>query len=202
MDDLGKVTTVPFGGISINSGKETTAIVILDNEDNIEDVETTSINDNESVMLQIEITTARHHSTLGFQHSHQLQRAISPPPALSNVETSQHKQGNNLQAGLKVVRKHLGKSRSASTAAAAAPPAKVVSDRRDDSLMQLQDGIQGAILHCKKPFNTSREDGELYLWRRNANGQLGLGKINGQSCTNASSKVLTARVSTGEHIQL
>ncbi|KAH6760628.1 hypothetical protein C2S51_017577 [Perilla frutescens var. frutescens] len=45
---------VPSDGISVNSGKETTDIVILDNEDNIEDVETTSINENESVMLQIQ----------------------------------------------------------------------------------------------------------------------------------------------------
>ncbi|XP_057786967.1 probable membrane-associated kinase regulator 2 isoform X1 [Salvia miltiorrhiza] len=78
--------------------------------------------------------------------------ALSPE---GNVKNSQQKQGKNLQAGLKVVRKHLGKSRSASaSAAAAAPPA---SDRRDDSLLQLQDGIQGAILHCKKSFNASRD---------------------------------------------
>ncbi|XP_047969091.1 probable membrane-associated kinase regulator 2 [Salvia hispanica] len=77
--------------------------------------------------------------------------AASPPE--SNVKNSQ---GKNLQAGLKVVRKHLGKSRSASAAAAAAAAAPP-SDRRDDSLLQVQDGIQGAILHCKKSFNTSRE---------------------------------------------
>lgn len=67
------------------------------------------------------------------------------------------KQGN-IPAGLRVVCKHLGKSRSASSAAvAAAPSAPVVSRRRDDSLLQQQDGIQGAILHCKRSFNSSRE---------------------------------------------
>ncbi|KAL8543559.1 hypothetical protein ACS0TY_004207 [Phlomoides rotata] len=68
------------------------------------------------------------------------------------------KQGtNNLQAGLRVVRKHLGKSRSASSAVSAASPVKTTSERRDDSLLQVQDGIQGAILHCKRSFNASRE---------------------------------------------
>lgn len=70
--------------------------------------------------------------------------------------TTHPKQGNiNLQAGLKVVKKHLGKSRSASAAVATAPPGKTTSNRRDDSLLQLQDGIQGAILHCKRSFNAS-----------------------------------------------
>lgn len=65
------------------------------------------------------------------------------------------KQGN-IPAGLRVVYKHLGKSRSASAAVAASPPALVSSKRRDDSLLQQQDGIQGAILHCKRSFNASR----------------------------------------------
>lgn len=64
------------------------------------------------------------------------------------------KQGN-LPAGLRVVCKHLGKSRSASSTVAAAPPPSS-SKRRDDSLLQQQDGIQSAILHCKRSFNASR----------------------------------------------
>ncbi|CAN0910421.1 Probable membrane-associated kinase regulator 2 [Linum grandiflorum] len=67
------------------------------------------------------------------------------------------KQGN-LQAGLRVVCKHLGKSRSASSAAVAAAPSPTTSSqRRDDSLLQQQDGIQSAILHCKRSFNASRD---------------------------------------------
>ncbi|CAN1254137.1 Probable membrane-associated kinase regulator 2 [Linum perenne] len=62
----------------------------------------------------------------------------------------------NLQAGFRVVCKHLGKSRSASSAVAAAPP-PTATERRDDSLLQQQDGIQSAILHCKRSFNASRE---------------------------------------------
>ncbi|TKY70985.1 membrane-associated kinase regulator 2 [Spatholobus suberectus] len=66
-----------------------------------------------------------------------------------------------LPAGLSVVCKHLGKSRSASSAVvAAAPPPFVSSKRRDDSLLQQQDGIQGAILHCKRSFNASRAECE------------------------------------------
>lgn len=71
--------------------------------------------------------------------------------ALPNSKSQ--KQGN-LHAGLRVVCKHLGKSRSASSSAAAVSPSG--SNRRDDSLLQQQDGIQSAILHCKRSFNSSR----------------------------------------------
>jgi len=56
------------------------------------------------------------------------------------------KQGNvPLPAGL---RKHLGKGR-------APPPPFESSKRRDDSLLQQHDWIQGAILHCKRSFNAA-----------------------------------------------
>lgn len=79
-----------------------------------------------------------------------------PPPAESGGEgvKGQLRQGN-IPAGLRVVCKHLGKSRSASSAVAAAPSSSS-SSRRDDSLLQQQDGIQSAILHCKRSFNASR----------------------------------------------
>lgn len=78
----------------------------------------------------------------------------SEPQATASIAKSCHKQG--FPAGLRVVCKHLGKSRSASSAVAAAPSGAVVSQRRDDSLLQQQDGIQSAILHCKRSFNASR----------------------------------------------
>lgn len=81
-----------------------------------------------------------------------------PPPPMVKAGV----RSNNLQAGLKVVRKHLGKSRSTSAAAAVSPPG---SNRRDDSLLELQDGIQGAILHCKRSFNSDRE-GESAIFSR------------------------------------
>ncbi|XP_051151418.1 probable membrane-associated kinase regulator 2 [Andrographis paniculata] len=84
------------------------------------------------------------------------------PAPVKNVKTQPKQVGNNLQAGLKVVRKRLGKSRSASCAAVAAPPPPppTASNRRDDSLLQVQDGIQSAILHCKRSFNATRDGGE------------------------------------------
>ncbi|KAL2516720.1 putative membrane-associated kinase regulator 2 [Abeliophyllum distichum] len=90
---------------------------------------------------------------------------VSEGAALNNVKSQ--KQGNNLQAGLKGVLKHLGKNRSESSAPVPAtdPPANMSSSRRDDSLLQQQDGIQGAILHCKRSFNASRELEQFVLPR-------------------------------------
>ncbi|KAL5813116.1 hypothetical protein ACOSQ3_028066 [Xanthoceras sorbifolium] len=80
--------------------------------------------------------------------------AASPATALMQSP----KQGNNITAGFRVVSRHLGKSKSASSTAAAA----VLSPaRRDDSLLLQHDGIQSAILHCKKSFNSSRDSSSL-----------------------------------------
>lgn len=88
-----------------------------------------------------------------------------PPPAVAaaaaSCEEKSGKQGKLLlPAGLRVVCKHLGKSRSASSAAVAAAPVSGATvkqgRRRDDSLLEQQDGIQSAILHCKRSFNLSR----------------------------------------------
>lgn len=70
-----------------------------------------------------------------------------------------------LPAGLKVVCKHLGKSRSASSAVAAVQTATIQARRRDDSLLQQQDGIQSAIQHCKRSFNASRDSHSSNLSR-------------------------------------
>ncbi|KMZ58250.1 hypothetical protein ZOSMA_78G00160 [Zostera marina] len=61
------------------------------------------------------------------------------------------------------VRKRLGKIKSASSTVASVPSppstvTSVISRRRDDSLLQQQDGIQSAIAHCKRSFNASRDD--------------------------------------------
>ncbi|KAI7989169.1 putative membrane-associated kinase regulator 2 [Camellia lanceoleosa] len=81
---------------------------------------------------------------------------LAPASAAAASNVKGQKQGS-FPAGLRVVCKHLGKSRSASAVVAAAPTSgSVQTRRRDDSLLQQQDGIQSAILHCKKSFNSSR----------------------------------------------
>ncbi|KAI3889395.1 hypothetical protein MKX03_027037 [Papaver bracteatum] len=72
------------------------------------------------------------------------------------------KQGvSNLPNGLRIVRKHLGKSRSASSVnpvtTTSSSSGGIQAKRRDDSLLQQQDGIQSAIQHCKRSFNASRD---------------------------------------------
>ncbi|XP_073131188.1 probable membrane-associated kinase regulator 2 [Henckelia pumila] len=81
--------------------------------------------------------------------------ASSPPRVAVEEEGVKSRIAPQVNGGLpvqapgpKVVHKQLGKSRSASSAAVAASP----PDRRDDSLLQVQDGIQDAILHCKRSF--------------------------------------------------
>ncbi|KAL7111765.1 hypothetical protein ACP275_05G110400 [Erythranthe tilingii] len=83
------------------------------------------------------------------------------PEAGSNVKSHHQKRA------VEVVRKHLGKSRSSSAMLAAAPPPGGMGSerRRDDSLLQQEDGIQGAILHCKRSFNATRDGESVSLSR-------------------------------------
>ncbi|OVA16936.1 hypothetical protein BVC80_737g10 [Macleaya cordata] len=82
-----------------------------------------------------------------------------------NVKNVKNQKQGNLPTGFRVVRKHLGKSRSASSAVAAVTPVGIQAKRRDDSLLQQQDGIQSAILHCKRSFNASRDTDSCALSR-------------------------------------
>ncbi|KAM6557618.1 hypothetical protein CsatB_004637 [Cannabis sativa] len=96
-----------------------------------------------------------------------------PPPesaASSEIPANNVNKSLNFPAGLRVVCKHLGKSRSASSTAAVAPSgtaaqAAAAAKRRDDSLLQQQDGIQSAILHCKRSFNAARDSESNLLSR-------------------------------------
>ncbi|KAL9317615.1 hypothetical protein ACSQ67_014132 [Phaseolus vulgaris] len=74
----------------------------------------------------------------------------SSSPSVASVSSRTEKQGK----GMKVVSKHLGKSRSASSAVAGVcSPAS----RSDDTLLLQHDGIQSAILHCKRRMNVFSE---------------------------------------------
>ncbi|XP_047177648.1 membrane-associated kinase regulator 5 [Vigna umbellata] len=87
----------------------------------------------------------------------------SSSPSVASVSSTMEKQGK----GMRVGSKHLGKSRSASSAVAGvSSPAS----RSDDTLLQ-HDGIQSAILHCKRSFN-SRE-GSMYPVRKSLDGEGG-----------------------------
>ncbi|XAR53599.1 hypothetical protein NMG60_11022213 [Bertholletia excelsa] len=84
-----------------------------------------------------------------------LTQSSSPSLALARSPSKQgeEKQGSR-GAPLRVVCKHLGKSRSASSAAGIMP---LPASKRDDSLQLQHEGIQSAILHCKRSYNSSRE---------------------------------------------
>ncbi|RVW68116.1 putative membrane-associated kinase regulator 2 [Vitis vinifera] len=77
-----------------------------------------------------------------------------PVKTQSRREDGEERPGS-LPAGLRVVCKHLGKSRSASAAVQMMPPVSFQASRRDDSLAQQHDGIQSAIMHCKRSLNSS-----------------------------------------------
>ncbi|GAB2234907.1 hypothetical protein Drorol1_Dr00004177 [Drosera rotundifolia] len=64
------------------------------------------------------------------------------PPKLAKVDAK----------GKGLVRKQFGKSKSASSMVHSIP---VQGGKRDDSLLQQEDGIQSAILHCKNSFNVA-----------------------------------------------
>lgn len=70
------------------------------------------------------------------------------PMSSPSVSLRKERQGN-----IPAVRKRLGKRRSESGAAGVASPAK----RSDDSWLEQHDGIQSAILHCKRSFNSRGE---------------------------------------------
>ncbi|XP_009789993.1 probable membrane-associated kinase regulator 2 isoform X2 [Nicotiana sylvestris] len=81
-----------------------------------------------------------------FERADMPKTKLLSSPRKSPVE----KQGNRV-AVLGVVRKQLRKSRStASVAGVSASP----MNRRDDSLLEQTDGIQAAILHCKRSYST------------------------------------------------
>ncbi|CAN4085834.1 unnamed protein product [Withania somnifera] len=83
-----------------------------------------------------------------------------PSPLVQSISSSrkqiEEKQGNRLGA----VCKHVMKSRSTASSFAGIP-----MNRRDDSLLEKNDGIQGAILHCKRSYSTASKDCSMLLPR-------------------------------------
>lgn len=74
-------------------------------------------------------------------------------PSASPVDLSPKKLSDSSRTGnFKIASKRLRKSRSASAAVGVAP---LPVNRRDDSLLERHDGIQNAVLYCKKSYNSS-----------------------------------------------
>ncbi|KAL8534491.1 hypothetical protein ACS0TY_010490 [Phlomoides rotata] len=82
--------------------------------------------------------------------------SVTPSPA----ELSPRKFSDSSRMGnFKIASKRLRKSRSASAAVGVAPP---TVHRRDDSLLERHDGIQSAVLYCKKSYNSSTQFSQLF----------------------------------------
>ncbi|WOH06717.1 hypothetical protein DCAR_0626145 [Daucus carota subsp. sativus] len=78
----------------------------------------------------------------------------SATPSSTASVSSPRKFVGEKSGGRAVVFRGLLKNRWASSTVGVVPSPSPVS-RRDDSIMQQQDGIQGAILHCKRSFSSS-----------------------------------------------
>ncbi|KAG5617132.1 hypothetical protein H5410_016956 [Solanum commersonii] len=88
-----------------------------------------------------------------------------PSPFVQSISSSRkqldEKQGNRV-AAFGAVCKHVMKSRSTTSSFAGVPSSL---NRRDDSLLEQNDGIQGAILHCKRSYSTASKDCSMLLPR-------------------------------------
>ncbi|KAL7612280.1 probable membrane-associated kinase regulator 2 [Lactuca sativa] len=78
----------------------------------------------------------------------------SSSPATAPVFSPRKEEKPSGRTVFKEVRKHLGKSRSSSSSSATIKSIPSPASRKDDSALQQQDGIQSAILHCKRSYNS------------------------------------------------
>ncbi|CAI9274098.1 unnamed protein product [Lactuca saligna] len=78
----------------------------------------------------------------------------SSSPATAPVYSPRKEEKPSGRTVFKEVRKHLGKSRSSSSSSATIKSIPSPASRKDDSALQQQDGIQSAILHCKRSYNS------------------------------------------------
>ncbi|KAM7463747.1 hypothetical protein LguiA_031868 [Lonicera macranthoides] len=96
--------------------------------------------------------------------------AVSPfsspatAPMSSPAKQVEEKQGSRV-AVFREVCKSLVKSRSTSSAVGIMP---LMVSRRDDSVQQQEDGIQSAILHCKRSYSSSSSSQDYSMLSRSA----------------------------------
>lgn len=86
------------------------------------------------------------------KHNYRSSPVSSPSTSTATATPIDEKQ-RNIAIGIRVVCKRLGKSKSSSSATGMAVSP---TNRRDDSLLQQDDGIESAILHCKRSFSATR----------------------------------------------
>ncbi|KAI4347608.1 hypothetical protein L6164_008408 [Bauhinia variegata] len=103
----------------------------------------------------------RNSEKVKFSEELMLSSASPSSPSVPSVSSQRREKQGNVSAGIRIVGKHLGKSRSASAATGVASPAS----RSDDTLLEQHDGIQSAILHCKRSLN-SRDSSSTNLVRK------------------------------------
>ncbi|XP_055827354.1 membrane-associated kinase regulator 5-like [Solanum dulcamara] len=99
--------------------------------------------------------------------------------SLSLPRNSSEEKHGNRAAVLMAVRKRLGKSRSTAPSFAGASTSPM--SRRDDSLLEQNDGIQSAILHCKRSYSSSARKDCSVLLPRNSNEDLSRGSCEEQN---------------------
>lgn len=98
--------------------------------------------------LYLMVWRRQHEKTKPTESSTLSASPVTVPASLSPKRISD---GSRI-GSFKIAARRLGKSRSVSTAAGMSPqPAR----RRDDSLLERHDGIQNAVLYCKKSYNSS-----------------------------------------------
>ncbi|KAL6503902.1 hypothetical protein OROGR_025825 [Orobanche gracilis] len=91
------------------------------------------------------------------RHNEKAKVKLTPlsPRATASAKLSPVKFSEGSRVGsFKIAAKRLVKSRSASATIGVPPP---LVRRRDDSLLEQHDGIQGAVLYCRKSYNSSSE---------------------------------------------
>ncbi|TYI84155.1 hypothetical protein E1A91_D05G344200v1 [Gossypium mustelinum] len=120
-------------------------------------------------LIGISMETPKHEKQGSNQHL-KANIKMDKSPNFPIFTKEKEKQGN-----LRGVCKQLGKSRSTSSASSPI-------SRRDDSLLLQHDGIQSAILHCKKSLNSSRESSRLSRCTSDSSQE----KLSNASSTNSS----------------
>ncbi|KAG0487550.1 hypothetical protein HPP92_009645 [Vanilla planifolia] len=106
-------------------------------------------------------------------------------------ETDQSHLVSSLPSRFKVAGGQLRKNRSASSVVVSVSSSRLLVPRRDDTLLQQEDGIQSAIAHCKRSFHAGNGASELLLSRSMSypGGEKSIKEVRGESFRTENSTV-------------